>query len=327
MPDDIHEQLIKHLTDVHSIEEQALTQMRRAPKMAGDPELSAAFERHLVETERHERLVRGRLKAHGADPSKVKDLAGKAGGVGMLMFARFNPDTPGKLVNHAFSYEHMELAAYELLARVAERAGDAETVRVAHEIAAEEREMARRLEANFSRAVAASLRDKDPDDIDEQLNSYLADAHAIEQQSISLLEGGRRIVGDQQAADLFEAHLSETREQSRMVEERLEARGSSPSRIKDIGMRLGGFNLGGFFGAQPDTPAKLVGFAFAFEHLEIAGYEQLKRVAERAGDEQTAALAARLAEEERRTADGISQLWDAAVGTTLEGVLQAGGGS
>ena len=325
MPHDIHEQLIKHLTDVHSIEEQALTQMRRAPKIAGDPELASAFERHLVETERHEQLVRGRLQAHGAEPSTVKDLAGKAGGIGMVMFARFNPDTPGKLVNHAFSYEHMELAAYELLARVAERAGDAETAAVAHEIAAEEREMAGRLEANFDRAVAALLRDAD--DLDEQLNSYLADAHAIEEQSLSLLQGGERIVGVLRAAELFEQHLGETREQKRRVEDRLEARGSSPSRIKDVGMRLGGFNLGGFFGAQPDTPAKLIGFAFAFEHLEIAGYEQLKRVAQRAGDDQTAALAAELADEERATADRIAELWDAAIDTTLEEVLEAGGGS
>ncbi|HEX2127840.1 MAG TPA: DUF892 family protein, partial [Solirubrobacterales bacterium] len=52
MPADINEQLIKHLTDVHSIEEQALTQMRQAPQIAGDPELATVFERHLVETER-----------------------------------------------------------------------------------------------------------------------------------------------------------------------------------------------------------------------------------------------------------------------------------
>jgi ferritin-like metal-binding protein YciE len=123
MPDDIHEQLIKHLTDAHSIEEQALTQLRRAPAMAGDPELAAAFGRHLAETEQQERMIRKRLDEHDAGPSTVKDLAGRAGGIGMLMFARFNPDTPGKLVNHAFSYEHMEIATYELLARVARHAG------------------------------------------------------------------------------------------------------------------------------------------------------------------------------------------------------------
>jgi ferritin-like metal-binding protein YciE len=327
MPEDIEAQLIKHLTDVHSIEEQALTQMRRAPEIAGDPELAAVFERHLGETERQERLIRGRLEAHDAGPSKLKDIAGKAGGVGMLLFAKFNPDTPGKLVNHAFSYEHMELAAYELLARVAERAGDAETVVVAHEIADEERAMADRLAANFDRAVAASLRDQDPDDPDEQLNSYLADAHAIEQQSIALLDGGQKIVKEPRAKALFEEHLEATNEHARRVAERLEARGSGTSKVKDIGMRLGGFNIGGFFGAQPDTPAKLVGFAFAFEHLEVAAYEQLRRVAERADDQETANLAAELANEERRTGARIAELWDPAVDAALaeQGIGPPGG--
>jgi ferritin-like metal-binding protein YciE len=317
MPENIEQQLVEHLTDAHSIEEQALTQMRRAPELAGDPELAAAFEHHLVETERHERLVRSRLDDHDAEPSTVKDIAGKAGGLGMLMFAQFNPDTPGKLVNHAFSYEHMEVAAYELLARVAERAGDVGTVVVANEILDEERGMAGRLEANFDRAVAASLRDQHPDDLDEQFNSYLADAHAIEEQSIALLEGAPKIVDEPRARALLQEHLVETREHERAVRERLESRDSSPSKIKDLGMRLGGFNMGAFFAAQPDTSAKLVGFAFAFEHLEIAAYEQLRRVADRTGDEQTASLSARLADEERRAATGIASLWDAAVDAAL----------
>lgn len=42
-------------------------------------------------------------------------------------FARAQPDNPGKLASHAFSYEHQELAAYELLGYVAKRAGDRET--------------------------------------------------------------------------------------------------------------------------------------------------------------------------------------------------------
>jgi ferritin-like metal-binding protein YciE len=318
MPEDIKEQLVKHLTDVHSIEEQALTQLRRAPEIAGEVGLEAAFERHLIETEGQERLVRERLEAHGASPSTTKDLAGKAGGLGMILFARFNPDTPGKLVNHAYSYEHMELAAYELLARVASRAGDEETFEVANRIAAQEREMAVRLEAGFDRAVEASLRDQDPDDLDDQLNSYLADAHAIEKQAIALLEGAPKLIDDRALAALFEEHLEETRAQEEGVRARLEARGSSPSRIKDIGMRLGGFSIGGFFGAQPDTPAKLLGFAFAFEHLEVGAYEQLRRVAERAGDAETASLAERIAGEERGMAGRIAERWDTAVDAALE---------
>lgn len=316
MPTDT-QQLVKQLTDVHSIEEQALTQLRRAPKIAGDPALAAVFERHLGETERHERLMRARLQAHGADPSTVKDMAGKAGGVGMVLFARANPDTPGKLAAHAYSYEHLELAAYELLIRVAKRAGDSETAAVAREVAEEEREMAGRLEAEFDDAVAASLRDQSPGDLDGQLNSYLADVHAIENQAISLLEGGPRIAGEETIAALFEQHLAQTREQERRVLERLEARGSSPSRIKDIGLRLGGLNMGGFFAAQPKTPAKLTGFAFAFEHLEIAAYELLKRIAERSGDAETVRLAESIAAEERTMAARLAEHWEEAVEAAL----------
>jgi ferritin-like metal-binding protein YciE len=140
-----------------------------------------------------------------------------------------------------------------------ERAGDADTVSTARDIAAEEREMARRLEDGFDAAVAASLRDQNPDDLDEQLNSYLADTQAIEKQVISLLQAAPKIVAESRVADLFEQHLDETREHERRVRERLEARGSSPSRIKDVGMRLAGLGQGGFFATQPDTPAKMTG--------------------------------------------------------------------
>src|SRR5918992_4169737 len=187
MPDTIDEQLIKHLTDVHSIEEQALQQLRVAPRLAGDPELARAFRDHIGETEEHERRVRARLQARGADPSKVKDLVARAGGVGMVLFAPSQPDTPGKLTAHAYSYEHMELAAYELLGFVAERAGDSETLDTARSIREEEAAMSARLEACFDRAVEASLRDVGPDDLGEQLNKYLADAHAIEAQAVQLL--------------------------------------------------------------------------------------------------------------------------------------------
>ncbi|HYZ82518.1 MAG TPA: DUF892 family protein, partial [Solirubrobacteraceae bacterium] len=146
-------QLLKFLTDVHSIEVQALVQMQHAPRIAGDPDLARVFSVHLEETREHERLVRDVLTERGAASSTVKDLAGRVGGWAMLVFARVNPDTPGKLAAHAFSYEHMEQAAYELLARAAQRAEDPAVVALAHRIGSQERAMAQRLADTFDQAV------------------------------------------------------------------------------------------------------------------------------------------------------------------------------
>lgn len=312
-------QVVAYLADAHAIEEQALTQMRAAPAMAGDERLAAAFAEHLGETERHEEIVRERLEANGADPSKLKDLAGKAGGWGMLLFAKAQPDTPGKLIAHAFSYEHMELATYELLRRAAEAAGDEETASAARAIASEERRMAERLESRFDGAVQASLRSLEPDDIEAQLVRYLADAHAIEGQGIALLEQAPHLVDDEALAELFREHLEETRGHAEAVAERLRERGSRPSTLKDAALRTGAFNLGAFFGAQPDTTAKLSGFAYAFENLEIGAYELLKRIATLAADPETAELADGILAEERLAAGRIAAGWDRTMRIELAG--------
>ncbi|HEX7298989.1 MAG TPA: DUF892 family protein [Solirubrobacteraceae bacterium] len=316
----IEEQLTKYLTDAHSIEEQALVQMQMAPRIAGEDRLASIFREHLRETERHERRTRERLEAHGAPPSKLKDVVMKAGGVGFALFAKFQPDTPGKLTAHAYSYEHLELASYELLARVAERAGDEDTATTARHIREEERAMAERLAGAFDVAVEASLRAKGAVEPAVDVVSYLADAHAIESQAVQLLERAPRLAGDPELERLYAEHLDETREQQRRVDERLHALGGSPSRLKDAAMRLGAINWATFFQSHPDTPGKLAAFAYAFEHLEIAGYELLRRVAVKAGDDATAGLAASIADQERAAAEKIAGTWDRAVDASLREV-------
>lgn len=318
--DNLQQQLIKYLADAHSIEEQAIQQLKKAPGIAGDPKLEAAFSEHLVETERHEALTRERLETLGASPSTFKDLVMKAGGEGFVWFARLEPDSTGKLVAHAYSYEALELGSYEMLLRVALRAGDHETARMAREIRDDERRMLERLGASFDESTAAALREVDPDDLQGQLVKYLADAHAIENQAIGLLENGPKLVDEPVLEKLFAEHLIETREQQRLVAERLEALGGKPSKLKDIAMKVGAMNWGGFFGMHPDTVGKLNVFAFAFEHLEMGGYEQLKRVAERAGDTETAHLAQRILEEERATAGKLEAAFDRTAEASLEAV-------
>ncbi len=318
MPPSLDQQLSIYLTDVHAIELQALAQVTRAQKIAGHPEIEAAFADHVRETERHQRYVEDRLQAREWSPVPQKDLAGRVGGVGMVLFARFQPDTPGKLVAHAYAYERMEMAAYAILERLAERAGDGDTVLTARMIEQEERTMAERLEGLFDRAVEASLESGAAGTLDRQLNRYLADGHALEEQATQLLKKGRKLTEVQELGSAFEDHLAETCRHSETLEERLRARGESPSAIKDAALRLGALNLGMFFKAQVDTPIKLAGFAYAFEHLEVAAYELLKRVATRAGDEQTADVVTGIVVQERAAAARLRELFDPALDASLQ---------
>jgi ferritin-like metal-binding protein YciE len=316
-PDSLSEQLVKYLTDAHSIEKQALAQMESAPGLADDPSLAQLFTRHHQETVQHERRVRELLESLGAKPSTLKDVAGTVTGKGFVLFAGSQPDTPGKLVVHAFSYEHMALAAYELIAELADRANEPRAAAVAREIAAEERAMADALAERFDNAIEGSLRAIGSDDLASQLHKYLGDAHAIEKQSEKLLDKATDLAGSPALEAAYDDHLSETRQQLELVEARLAALGDSPSRIKDAALRLGALNWGGFFAAQPDTPAKLAAFAYAVEHLEIGGYEMLKRVARRAGDGETEQLAERILSQEREAAEKVHSLFDQALSASL----------
>jgi ferritin-like metal-binding protein YciE len=313
----IQEQIVKYLGDAHAIEEQALPQVKAAPKIAGDPVIADAFERHIGETEDQKRRIEERLEGLGSSPNKVKDLAGALSGPAFVLFARVQPDTPGKLVSHAYSYEHMELAAYELLSRVARRANDDETAALAQDIESQERDMARRLE-EWDRVVDAALEAVDRDALDVQLNKYLADAHSIEAQALQMLSVAPRIAGDEELKRTYSEHHDETRSQQERIKARLDARDADTNLLKDVAMRLGAINWGTFFALQPDTPVKLVGFAFAFEHLEIAAYEQLKRVADRAGDQATLQAAETILTEERNAAEKLWNGFDRALDASLE---------
>jgi ferritin-like metal-binding protein YciE len=187
--------------------------------------------------------------------------------------------------------------------------------------------MAERIAALFDRTTEASLATISSPPA-EALRSYLSDAHAIEEQSIGLLERAAQVAGDPGLASAYEQHLAESRRHQALVEERLSAAGGSPSHAKDVAMRAGAINWATFFQAHPDTPGKVAAFAYAFEHLEIGGYELLACVATHAGDAQTATLAQSIAAQERSAAEKIADRWDLAVDASLRetSVSTAGSG-
>jgi ferritin-like metal-binding protein YciE len=204
----------------------------------------------------------------------------------------------------------MELAAYELLRRLAERAEDEATARMAADIAAEEGKMAERLEQCFDAAVEASLSSVEPEELEQTLLSYLRDVHALEEQGLKLLESGAGRVEDEELEIAFRRHIGETRGHIARIEGLLEERDAKASSLKDTALKGGGFNLSGFFGAQPDATTKLAGFSFAFEELEVAAYELLQRVAARAGADDVVAAAGEILAEEQQAAGQVAESWN-----------------
>lgn len=155
------------------------------------------------------------------------------------------------------------------------------------------------------------------EDLTQQLVKCLIDAHALEKQAIQLLDKGADFIGDEETARILRAHLLQTQEHERYVAERLQAHGESPSKLKDVAMQIGALGIGGAAKAAPDTPMRLVTVAFAFENLEIATYEFLKRLAQRAGDAETAEVAERILAQEQAAAELVAGTFDRMLELTL----------
>lgn len=157
-------------------------------------------------------------------------------------------------------------------------------------------------------------------EIEEQLVKYLTDAHAMEMQSMAVLEKGIEIAGDLTLAQLFRGHLNDSRDHERYVKQRLEDLDETPSKLKNVGGQVAAKGLGLLAQGMPDTPAKLVAVAFAFEQFEIASYTLLRKVAERAGDETTISMCDRILPVEQQAAQLIEQNFDLALERSLEAV-------
>lgn len=153
--------------------------------------------------------------------------------------------------------------------------------------------------------------------LEQQLVKELANAHALEKQAIELLDKGSQMVEDEEVGRIFRAHLMQTHEHERQVAERLQARGEDPSTLKDAAMQAGALGIGLAAKSMPDTSLRLVTVAFAFENLEIATYDILCRLAERAGDQETVAVAERILEQEEAAAELVRGTFDRVLELTL----------
>jgi ferritin-like metal-binding protein YciE len=134
--------LIRHIDEAHALEQTVVRMLDGLIRSADDQELVDRLQQHRVETQRHESLMRGRLEAHGAQPSVVRQAAGMLEAFMKMPLDLLRGERTGRAARDVYVAEHLEIASYELLRRVAERAGDEETARACRDILDEERAMA-----------------------------------------------------------------------------------------------------------------------------------------------------------------------------------------
>ena len=146
-----------YVEDAHAMESNVLQMLDSMISTTDDKQIREELERHRKQTERHQERLRGRLEDLGRGTSLRKESQTLAGALLKGLTDRVRGDKAGKNARDGFITEHMEIAAYELLERLAERAGDAKTAQVARQNRRDEESMAKKIAGNWDKFVDLTL--------------------------------------------------------------------------------------------------------------------------------------------------------------------------
>jgi ferritin-like metal-binding protein YciE len=155
--DKLQQKLADYIEDAHAMEQNDLKMIDSMISTTDDPQMKEMLEDHMRETKEHERRLRERLDALGRGTSarKQAQAVGAALLKGVGDVAR--GDKAGKNARDGYTAEHMEIAAYQLLERLAKKAGDTETAEVARQNRSDEEQMARRIDQSWDRTLELTL--------------------------------------------------------------------------------------------------------------------------------------------------------------------------
>ena len=155
--DKLQEKLADYVEDAHAMEQNDLKMLDSMISTTDDPQVKEMIEHHKRETEEHEQRLRERLEAMGRGTSTRKQA--QAVGAALLKGVgdQARGDKAGKNARDGYMAEHLEIAAYLLLERLAQKVGDTETAEVARRNRADEEEMARRIDASWDRTLELTL--------------------------------------------------------------------------------------------------------------------------------------------------------------------------
>jgi ferritin-like metal-binding protein YciE len=156
----LEEQLVKHIDEAYAMEQMVLRMLDGMISTTDDPDILDALEHHKAQTQGHADRMKARLEAHGASPSGLRQVGGFLQALVKMPLDMVREEKAGRNARDGFATEHMEIASYQLLRRIAEKAGDEETAKAAAEIIAEEEDMATTIASRWDKYAELSLREQ-----------------------------------------------------------------------------------------------------------------------------------------------------------------------
>jgi ferritin-like metal-binding protein YciE len=156
----LEEKLVEYIDDAYAMEQNVLRMLDSMIGTTKDPQMKRSLERHKKQTEEQAARLEERLREHDASPSKAKEAGGVMAALMKSVLDVARSDSPGRNARHGFATEHMEIASYQMLERVARKAGDTKTAAVARQNREEEEAMARSIGSKWNKIVDLSLEEE-----------------------------------------------------------------------------------------------------------------------------------------------------------------------
>jgi ferritin-like metal-binding protein YciE len=155
----LEEQLVQHIDEALAMEKNVLRMLDSLIGTTDDEEIKSDLRHHKLETEVHAERLEKRLTAHEASPSTTREAAGIMSALMKSVLDMVRGEKAGRNARDGYATEHLEIASYQLLERVAQAAGDEETAEVARQNRADEEAMAKKIDANWDKFAELSLKE------------------------------------------------------------------------------------------------------------------------------------------------------------------------
>jgi ferritin-like metal-binding protein YciE len=155
----LKEKLVDYTQDAQAMEKNVLQMLDSMIANTEDDPSLEMLRQHREETVQHEQRLTKRLEAMGRGTSGRKQAQTLIAGMLKGAVDSVRGDKPGKNARDGFVTEHAEIAAYELLERLAIRAGDTETAEVARQNRVDEEAMAEKIAASWDHVLDLTLAD------------------------------------------------------------------------------------------------------------------------------------------------------------------------